>query len=185
MVMERALPPLVLAVAGRTRAGKTTLTAKLSAELGWPSASFSNHVKAVAAARALPLERRPLQDLGAELVEAGPREFVSRTLAHTGIAPGDPPFLIEGVRHVRTLDALVALVAPARVALIYLDVSDGERNRRLAAEGISVDEGREWERHSTELEVPTLLEQHADLVLDADRPPDYVANRVLDWISAP
>jgi len=182
---ERTDAPLAIAIAiaGRTRAGKTTLAGALAGELGWPQTSFSSFVRAVAAERGLPEERRALQDLGAGLIEElGPRGFVEGALDYAGLSGEDIPFLIEGVRHVVTWDALREVVAPASALLIYLTVSDRERDRRLAAEGISAAEGREWERHSTEHDVLHLLEAKADFVLDADQPADYVANTVVEWL---
>lgn len=176
----------IVAVAGRTRAGKTTLTAALAEALGWPQTSFSSYVRASAAARGLPEDRRTLQDLGAEMIEQmGPRGFAQGALDHANLSAEDAPFLIEGVRHVSTLQGLKAAAAPVPVKLVYLAVSDQERDRRLAAEGISAAEGREWEEHSTERDVLHLLEERADLVIDADRSRDYVAKTALDWLRRP
>jgi adenylate kinase family enzyme len=176
-------PARLAAIAGRTRAGKTTLTDALSAALGWPSTSFSAYVRATAADRGLPEERRTLQDLGAEMIEeTGPRGFVEGALAHADLDPRDGPLLIEGARHVRVWEALREVASPLPAVLIYLAVSDSERDRRLAAEGISDEEGRKWEEHSTEYEVLHLLPSAADLVLDADQPKDYVANSAVEWL---
>jgi adenylate kinase family enzyme len=170
-------------IAGGTRAGKTTLTDALAETLGWPSTSFSAYVRATAADRGLPEERRPLQDLGAAMIEEmGPRRFVEGALAYAHLDPRSGPLLIEGARHVATWEALREVASPMPAALIYLAVSDSERNRRLAAEGISAAAGREWEEHSTEYEVLHLLEAAADLVVDADRPKDYVANTAVAWL---
>lgn len=166
----------VVSISGRTRAGKTTLAEALGSALGWPWASFSSYIKSEAKRRGLPLERRALQDLGAELIEElGWAGFVEAMLADRGLDPTRPPFIIEGVRHRGTLEGLREVVAPTRVVAIYLDVSDSERNRRLAAEGISPAEGAEWERHSTEFEVLNYLPNEADLVVDADEPATEVA----------
>jgi adenylate kinase family enzyme len=182
--MEVPRPPSrIVAVAGRTRAGKTTLTQALAETLGWPQTSFSSYVRATATARRLPEDRRTLQDLGAEMIEGmGARRFVEGALAHARFTLVDAPFLIEGVRHVSTLEALKEVAAPVPARLIYLKVSDEERDRRLAAEGIAPAEGREWETHSTEHDVLHLLESRADLVIDADRPRDYVAKTALEWL---
>jgi adenylate kinase family enzyme len=177
--LERQL----IAVAGRTRAGKTTLATALSHELDLPQTSFSSYVRATAVSRQLGATRQVLQDLGAEMIERlGPRGFVEGALDHAGLTPDDAPFVIEGVRHVTVLEAMREVAAPLPVTLIYLAVSDEERNRRLAAEGISAAEGSQWEKHSTEYDVLHRLQAEADLVIDADQPRDFVANTALDWL---
>lgn len=81
------------------------------------------------------------------------------------------------------LEALRQVGAPIPIRLIYLDVSDAERNRRLRAEGVSAGDGEEWEEHSTEYDVLNRLSAAADLTVDADMPPDFVAKTVLDWLA--
>jgi hypothetical protein len=160
------------------------LAAALASNLGWPSASFSNYVRAEARRRAIEEKRLELQDLGASMIETlGPTTFVEGMLEHAGLMiPADAPLLVEGVRHSAVFEALCALASPVPARLIYLDVSDAERNRRLALEGVSAAEGREWEEHSTEHDVINHLPPAADLIVDADMPPDFVAKRVLDWL---
>jgi thymidylate kinase len=175
--------PGLVAISGRTRAGKTTLAHALAADLGWPRASFSEYVRAVARDRGLEQSRRALQDLGAELVATlAPGEFAMGALTNAGLRPRDAPFAIEGVRYVSTLEGLREVAAPLPVALIYLTVSDAERDRRLAAEGVAVAEGRRWEEHPTEHDVLHRLEAVADLVVDADAPADLVAKTVERWL---
>jgi hypothetical protein len=173
----------VIAVAGRTRAGKTTLTETLGRRLLWPTTSFSSYVRATATARGLPIERQTLQDLGAEMIdEMGPSGFVDGALRHGGPEFAGPPFVIEGVRHLVTEEALRDAVRPTGLGLIFLAVSDRERDRRLAAEGVSPSEGRRWEEHSTEHDVLDGLESVADLVIDADRSKAFVADSAIAWV---
>jgi thymidylate kinase len=175
----------VVAIAGRTRAGKTTLTAALAASLDWPSASFSSYVRAEASGRKIEPRRRQLQDLGARMIEMlGPTAFVEGMLHNAGLTiAADSPLFIEGVRHLTVLGALREIACPIPTQLIYLDISDAERNRRLGAEGVSPSEGEEWERHSTEYDVLHWLKGEAKVVINADRPADFVANTTLDWLS--
>jgi adenylate kinase family enzyme len=173
----------VAAISGRTRAGKTTLARALSATLGWPESSFSAWIRAEARRGGLREERRVLQDLGAELLgELGPQTFCHQMLQHAGLETADAPFIIEGIRHLDTLDGLRQLLEPAQVVSIHLDVSDEERLRRLAREGVGPREAARWEEHSTEFEVLKGLPQAADLVVDADRPAAHVANTVIAWL---
>lgn len=172
----------VVALAGRTRAGKTTLATALGRRLAWPTTSFSAFVRATATRRGLPESRRTLQDLGAAMIEdEGARAFVLGALAQAGALNG--PFVIEGVRHLVTLEALRQVVRPRALGLIYLKVSDGERDRRLELEGVAAAEGRVWETHSTERDVLDALDRAADLVIEADRPQDFVADTAIDWIA--
>jgi len=161
------------------------LATALAAELGWPSASFSSYVRAEARRRAIEERRRRLQDLGALMIETmGPRAFVEGMLDNAGLTTAaDSPLLVEGVRHLTVLGALREVASPVPTQLVYLDVSDTERNRRLAAEGVPAKEGDEWEEHSTEYDVLHRLEPEAELVIDADKPADFVANTALDWLS--
>jgi hypothetical protein len=103
-------------------------------------------------------------------------------LAKAGLPQADRPLVIEGVRYATTLDGLRQVSAPAPVYLLHLDVSDAERNRRLAAEGVSAKEGAEWEQHGTEREVLSVLPGLADLVIDADQPVAEVRDCAISWI---
>jgi cytidylate kinase len=173
----------VVAIAGRTRAGKTTLATRLSGYTDWRWASFSNYIKAEAERRQLPKTRISLQDLGALMIERlGFPSFVEGMLDHAELETSVAPFIVEGVRHLGTLAALRETLAPVEVRFIYLDVSDQERNRRLAEEGVSAAEGEEWERHSTEREVVDGLAEEADPVIDADMPVDSVLNSAVNWL---
>lgn len=145
--MQRArMEPVAVAITGRTRAGKTTLAQLMHEALGWPWSSFSAYVHEVAREREIPTGRRELQELGQALFkELGGAGLARSALELAGFEA--LPFVIESARHARTVEGLRAVCAAAPVRHIHLDVSDAERNRRLAAEGVSAEEGREWERH--------------------------------------
>lgn len=177
------LSAFAVAISGRTRAGKTTLANALSRSQGWPRASFSDYVRSEAARRGVPEARRDLQELGAQLVETqGGAGFAAAALQHAGLGRGDLPLVVEGARHVSTLRGLRTTLGPHPVFHLHLDVSNEERDRRLAAEGVSPAEGARWERHSTEREVLTVLPRTAGLVIDADLSPDEVLDCAIFWL---
>jgi len=78
------------------------------------------------------------------------------------------PLVIEGVRHKEALRHITDVVHPAKVVLVYLDVDEGERIKRM--EGRAGESGcgaKAVETHSTEHEVDD-LRLLADLVVSAD-----------------
>lgn len=181
--VRRGSYPLVVAISGRTRAGKTTLANALQETLHWPVGSFSFFVRAEARDRGVAETREYLQDLGALLIEElGPLRFCEAALAANDLLPLSGPRVIEGVRHLITLQGLRRAAAPAPVRLVHLDVSDSERDRRLRLEGVAVEEGAAWEQHSTERDVLDGLGAAADLVVDANQPAKDVAKSVISWL---
>jgi dephospho-CoA kinase len=175
---------LVLALSGRTKAGKSTVAGALAGTLGWPSASFGDYVREEARLRNEPAEREKLQQLGAELIVAlGWRQFSRRALAHARLDGDSVPCILEGIRHLEALTTLRELFAPAPVYLIYLDISDHQRNRRLAAEGVSVGRAAAWERHSTERDTQGVLAAYADLVVPATEQPKSCVSTILNWLT--
>jgi hypothetical protein len=159
------------------------VSSALNERLGWPYVSFSSYIRAEARRRGLPDERRVLQDLAAGMIdEYGWDRFCQEMLDYSGLDRGQAPFIVEGARHFETVEALRRLLSPVPVLLIYLAVSDEERNQRLAREGVDEETGSQWERHSTEREVLEVLPKAADLVVDADQPLGDLANTVSEFL---
>lgn len=176
---------LVIALSGRTKAGKSTIAQALAEQLGWPSASFGDYVRNEARRAGRPDDRETLQELGAELiVRLGWDEFCRRTLAHGGIEHGPTPCVVEGVRHLDALQGLRQVVQPLPVYLVHLDVVDEERDRRLASEGVSAERGAAWERHSTERDVAEALPDRADLRVAVEETPERPVAAITDWLQA-
>lgn len=176
---------LVLALSGRTAAGKSSISKILAEDFVWPLASFGGFVRAEAEDRGLPSDRGTLQWLGESLIsELGWREFCLAVLASGGIDAPVPPCIVEGVRHLDTVASLRAIFAPARVVHVHLDVSDDVRAARLADRGINATEGEAWEMHSTERDVLNDLPSQADLLVQVDaRSPGGAASLVERWVS--
>ncbi len=179
----RADGRLVLALSGRTKAGKSTIARALGERLGWPWASFGDYVREAARRTSRTDTREGLQELGRELIaDLGWKEFCRRTLAHGGLYGDSVPCIVEGVRHLNALTTLRDLFLPAPVYLVHLDVADEARDQRLETEGIPAHRGAEWEQHSTERDVHDTLPARAQLRVSVDQSPEPSVSVIIDWL---
>jgi tRNA uridine 5-carbamoylmethylation protein Kti12 len=180
-LLLRALEPQVLAFSGKIGSGKSTLSAQVAKALNWKLASFGDYVRTVAKSEGLELSREVLQDLGASLVER-PEEFCRSVLAHYGWQFGEP-LVIEGVRHKEILEALQRIVAPLELRVVFLEIGDEERQRRMRAEeSMESDQMKRVETHSTEKQVSEVLPDMADLTVSADRPVGELVREIVNWV---
>jgi chloramphenicol 3-O-phosphotransferase len=171
----------VLALSGRTSAGKTTVADALSQTLGWPRAAFGDYVRAQAQLRGLSEERESLQELGGLLIEQlGWLAFCEQTLRFSGLDGGSAPCLVDGVRHIEALTALREIFGPVPVWLVYIAVEDRERYQRLAAGEVSAARAEAWELHPTEQQNLAELPEAADLVVQSG---DTAPSEILAWLT--
>lgn len=177
---------VVLAFAGTIGSGKSTVSAAVAAALGWPRTSFGDYVRKEAQRQGLDASSREvLQAIGEQLLAAGWEPFCRSVLAQVAWVPGES-LVIDGIRHVRAVETLRTLVAPAQLFLIYLQVSDAIREPRLRQRGILDNAHRQRiEEHSTEAEVPILLLSVADVQISTDAPQAAVVQRIIDWLGRP
>ena len=168
---------VVVALSGSIGSGKSHLARALAGRLGCPTAAFGALVRREAAARDLPATRAALQDLGERLLaDLGPLEFTRRLLVGSDWSPGDP-LVVDGVRHLRVLDALRALVAPTPLRHLHVEAPEAVRRARRAARG--EDPGEDPERHRNEAEVDEGLRARADRVVDGSADTDDTLGLVL------
>jgi hypothetical protein len=176
---------LVIALSGRTKAGKSRIANELAERLDWHTVSFGNYVRAEACRLDCSNNREDLQELGADMIKRlGWREFCQRTLAHGGIEESSVPCIIEGVRHLDALETLSDIFAPSPVYLIHLDVADQERERRLRAEGVALERGATWEQHSTERDVIDALPAQAVLRVETEDSVQPPVDAIMHWLQA-
>lgn len=176
------MPPRIVAFAGAIGSGKTTLATGVSEVLGWPRVGFGDYVRAVARERDLGESREVLQHVGASLIENGWEQFCRAVLAqYRGHA--DQSLVVDGVRHVEAIDTLRRLVAPSRVALVFIAVGKSPRTTRPAAKDLSnLDRLSSVRLHATERQVAATLPRSADLIVDGSRPVRDLVSEVLVWI---
>jgi len=93
--------------------------------------------------------------------------------------------IIEGVRHREVMESLRKIVAPLEARLVFLDVEEAERKRRLEEREPSSDERtKAIEEHSTERQVKEILPAEADFRIGTDQEPETVVRKIIEWIHA-
>jgi ribosome-binding protein aMBF1 (putative translation factor)/cytidylate kinase len=181
-LLLRALEPLVLAFSGKIGSGKTTLSQQVAEALGWRRASFGEYVGIFAKSQGLEVSRDVLQELGQSLVARGPDDFCRSVLAHFGWNSGEP-LVIDGVRHAVIFEALRRIVAPLDLRLVFINVDENTRLKRLKQTDRDViDRLREVESHSTEREVTETLPSLASRHFQGDRPAKDVVREIVGWV---
>jgi hypothetical protein len=154
----------VLAIAGGTGAGKTTVTTRLAVALGWTRACYSDVIRDLASGRDLPASRPVLQQIGAELISAGWPAFTTAVLAAASWQPGQP-LIADGVRHAGAVDALRQAVAPLPLLTVFLEAPGGVGQARARHRDGTSASGQDEERDLAEAELPA-VRATATIVLD-------------------
>ena len=146
-------------------------------------ASFGDDVRMYAKSQGLEESRDVLQEVGEGLVDKGPEDFCHSVLAHFGWHSGEP-LVIDGVRHARIVDALRKIVAPLELRLVFIDVSEDARLKRLRkTDSEVIARIQDIESHSTEQEVvKNTLRDLAQRHVQGDRPIPDVVQEILGWV---
>jgi cytidylate kinase len=173
----------VIAFSGRRASGKSTISTEVAKALDWKLASFGGYIRAVAKNQGVSEETENLQEIGANLVEE-PDRFCREVLSHAGWQSGEA-LIIEGVRHKEIMVSLRKIVAPLEARLVFLDIDEAERLKRIEErEQSSIDRTRAVEEHSTEAQVKDTLPTEADLRIGGDKDVETVVKEILSWIHA-
>lgn len=160
---------MIIGIAGTIASGKSTLARALACEYSLKLVSFGEFVRHEARARGLdPYDRLVLQDLGQSLVVEDVGSFIRGVFGFAKVQPADR-IVLDGVRHHIVWDEIVtfASMRGSIARLIFLEMPDQERLRRLISRGISMDRILLEDRHVSEKEVHVGLTEKADLRLDA------------------
>lgn len=159
------MPQPAVAFAGKIGVGKSALSSLLAAELGWKRASFGGYIRSLASERGQEPGREILQRIGEELEASDPVGLCRSVLSSVEWQSGEP-IVIDGIRHLRILDLLRALVRPQPLCFIYLDVEEATRKARLAdRQDGDLFSLSTIDAHSTEHDVRTCLRGVADYCL--------------------
>lgn len=173
---------IVVAFAGKIGSGKTTVTNSLAGLLCWHRASFGDYVRLVVRERRLDATREELQRVGTELLREDPRHFCSSVLLNCGWRCGEN-LIIDGLRHVETIEIIQKLVQPALLRIVFLSVDEETRIDRLTQRGeADATTIAPADAHSSEQQASSTLAASADLVIDANKPVDEIVREVMNWI---
>lgn len=169
----------VLAFSGGLGAGKSSLTNALHERLGWPRASFGDHVRKLALDNGLDWkDRAVLQQLGQALVLTNVEGFVDDVLAYAGEAPN---LILDGVRHVEVLFTMREKLRD-KIKLVHLEApSDVRQERYLQREAVERRLLARYEQDITEAQIARILPQYADLVIDTTLPLSFQVEKVADF----
>lgn len=174
---ESAGRQFAILMSGSLGGGKSSAGQVVATKLGLPRLSFGSLVRDTAARRGLePDDRAALQELGEQmLVSLGPDGLVDQLVGDI-----DGGAVIEGVRHITVLDALLSRYP--QTVHVHLVASADELERRWGRrfETLSL---REANAHSTEVDQKA-LRSRAHLVVDTTaRTPEQVGSTVVAYIS--
>ena len=173
---------LAVGLSGRIGSGKTSLSSELANRIGCQRASFGDYVRSLAQSMGLdPNNRTILQDLGEEMISDGWTRFVRAVLEHAGYTSG--PIVIDGIRHLRAIDALRSVLAPIHLVIVAVEVGGDLRRRRLRERGLEEREARAADGHVNESEVAAVMAA-ADLILPSDTTVEDAAVAVLEWLES-
>ena len=163
--------PKSILIIGEISSGKSTLARRLSNEFGMPKASFGGYLLHYCEQNNMPEDSRgDLQNLGQQMIEADPVDFLNKVIAFTT----DNPVIIlfEGVRHEVILKEISS--CSEKIASIYIDATFGQRLSRYLSREKKIDFNKTEEdfliasRHSVEREVLALKEKCSLVIKSSD-----------------
>lgn len=182
-LLLRALEPQIIAFAGQRGSGKTTVSEGVAKVLNWQRASFGEYLRAAAKRQGVADATENLQELGASLAK-DPDRFCDAVLTFSKWEAGEP-LIVEGIRHESILESLRRKVAPLEVRLVYLDLSEAERVKRLSRREPSTELRIHLvENHSTEIEVKSVLADAADFRVSTEEGTELAVSRIVEWIQS-
>lgn len=169
---------MFIALAGPVGSGKSTLARALAKKLDVNLLAFGEYVRAYAKGHGLDAESRlVLQDIGQQLVERDPREFVQDALAW--VQPGSH-LILDGIRHESIWNEIRGAAGERDQAarLIYLDIREDVRRKRLGARGLSGSEITAIDNHPTERDLRERLRPKANILIEGEQELDLLVQTI-------
>jgi len=183
--------PKSILIIGEISSGKSTLARRLSEEFGIPKASFGGYLLHYCEQNKIPEDSRgDLQNLGQQMIEADPVDFLKKVIAFTVDNP--VVILFEGVRHEVILKEISS--GSEKIASVYIDATYVQRLNRYLSREKKIDTNKTEEdflitsKHSVEREVPALKEKCSLIIKSSDsQEEDYQELKLFieSWLGRP
>ncbi len=175
--------PAVIAISGPIGSGKTTTATLLSEQTGWPSTSYGDAVRAVAARDDVQARRGQLQLIGAQLIAGGWDTFTRRVLDQAAWKPGDG-VIVEGIRHPEAAAALKRLTTPLPAIVVYLDLPPETGIARASSrDGSAITASRQHAAHPIEHDIRAVRALADITVPVTGRTPEMITAHILSHLA--
>jgi cytidylate kinase len=172
---------LLLCFSGQIGSGKSSVSTAVAAALGWRRTGFGEYLRnEIIRSGGDPNDRKALQDLGQQRVDADAAAFCRNVLAAAGFTLGDD-LVIDGIRHVAIFEKLAEVSKPSEARLLFLGAPESIRNARIENRADAQD-FRRASSHRVESDLEDALPQRADAVIDAEQAMDRVVAECLDLV---
>ncbi|MGF0524141.1 AAA family ATPase [Agrobacterium pusense] len=170
----------VLVFAGGMGSGKSELTKALSSRLGWPRASFGDHIRKLARESSLDdTDRAVLQRLGQALVLTQPEQFVNDVIAGTNSANS---IILDGLRHVEILLCLKART-DLTLRMVYIKTpAEVRQSRVVEREHVDRRVVASYDADITEAQISRIIPQYAHKTIDGTLPISILASDVENFV---
>lgn len=169
----------VLGTSAPMGAGSSDVIRRAAESLNVRYASFGKYVSKEADKRGLAISRETLQDLGQSLVDSDVQGFCSNVLQECGWQSGTP-LVIDGVRHLRVLDALKTIVEPCKFAPVFLNIGSHD-TRWTKTELPHTKPLDQLAKHPTEHELAALRER-AGVIISCEQAIDKVIGHIEKFV---
>lgn len=178
--LEAEMTKFVLVFAGGMGSGKSDLTKELSNRLGWPRASFGDHVRKLAQESSLDhTDRSVLQRLGQALVLTQPDKFVNDVIAGTNNADS---IILDGLRHVEILLCLKAR-ADLTLRMVYIKTpAEVRQSRVVEREHVDRRLVASYDADITEAQISRIIPQYAHKTIDGTLPISILASDLENFV---
>jgi hypothetical protein len=174
-------PQKVIGFSALANGGDKEIAQSIAKDRNMNSVSFGAWLKKRAKESGRQVDRRSLQLFGQQLIhDKGELSLCLDVLEAIPETLADQVLVIEGIRHIKVLEAMRALFGSERFFLTYVHRPENRRIELLKDENLSDAQVADVLRDPTEKELPSLRERAnltvaatGDLVADAKRITDY------------